>query len=158
MKKNEKKMILVLLGIVIVAFVVFLIVKNTNNTNNSNNSGSGSKENTIKEEYVKVLNDGTKLNTSAKLSETKKLGDLEIGNIQFTNKNGISVILADVVNKGATTSPDTEIVLTLLDKNNNVLTKLNGLIDELKPGAKTQLNIGVTADYANAYDFTIVKK
>ena len=51
------------------------------------------------ENYVEVLNDGTKLNKSNKLSETKKLDGMEITAIQLTNRNGVSRILATVTNK-----------------------------------------------------------
>lgn len=154
MKKKEKRMIaiLIIVAIVIIAIIYFA-------TRQKNEGGNPVEEqNEVVEEFVQVLEDGTKLNTSTKLQETKKLEGLEIGNIQLTHSNGLSVVLADVVNNSSSATELMAVTLTLLDKNGNKLEEVEGLISPLQPGAKTQLNMGVTADYANAYDFTIVKK
>ena len=52
----------------------------------------------------------------------------------------------------------TPVELTLLDDQGNTLEVLDGLISPVAAGETVQLNIGVSADYANAYDFKIVKK
>ena len=157
MKKNEKKgiIILVFIAIVIIAVIFFAtrgkddkeVVENTT-TNNA-----------PVEEFVQVLEDGTKLNTSTKLNQTKKVNGLEFGNIQLTMQNGQSVLLADVKN---TTSSATELTLvdvTLLDKEGNTIVKVGGIIAPLEAGASTQFNTSMTLDYANAYDFKVeVKK
>ena len=155
MKKKEKRNLLILIAvaIVIIAIIFFVTRGGKNNTPAQNTTG-----NEVVEEFVQVLEDGTKLNTSTKLNQSKKLEGLEIGNIQLTNRNGISVVLADVVNNSSTATDLMPVILTLLDKNGNVLVELNGLIDPVEPGGTAQLNMGVTADYANAYDFTIVRK
>lgn len=153
MKKKEKKMILGLVLGVVILIVILLIGRNVGKKETTTEGNTQNEE-----KYVKVLEDGTKLNTSNKLSETKEIDGLEIGNIQFTYNNGISVVLADVVN---TTSKDieiTEVVLTLYDDKNNVLEELEGVISPVKAGESVQLNMGVSADYANAYDFSLVIK
>lgn len=153
MKDNEKRMILILVIIVAIIIIALLIWRNA-----SNKEQPQEEQNTITEKYVDVLEDGTKLNKSNKLKETKKLDGLEISNIQLTYRNGIAVVLGDVKN---TTNNDiglTEIELTLYDEQNNVLEKIEGLISPVKAGETVQLNAGVSADYANAYDFSVVKK
>lgn len=154
MKNKEKQMIaiLILVGVIIIGIIYFITRPKTTKEENV------IEQNKVTEEYVQVLEDGTKLNTSTKLQEMKKLEGLEIGNIQLTYRNGVSVVLADVVNKSANKTELMAVSLTLLDKNGNVIEELNGLISELAPGASTQLNMGASSDYANAYDFTIVKK
>ena len=105
-----------------------------------------------------MLEDGTKLNTSTKLSETKTVDGLKIGNIQLTMQNGQSVLLADAEND---TGKDIDIMLLdiiLLDKNGNELTTIAGIVGDLKVGEKQRLNSSVTSDYANAYDFKVVAK
>jgi len=42
-----------------------------------------------------------------------------------------------------------------IDKQGNVITSLNGTIDTVGAGEKVQLNMSVTGDVANAYDFRI---
>lgn len=149
MKKKEKRMLLVLIIVsVLIISIIWLITR-----------GGKDKEvvaeNTVKEEFVQVLDDGTKLNISSKLNETKKLENFEIGNIQLTHKNGMSVVLADVVNNGSAVTNWTIIEVTLLDKNGNTINVLEGVIEDLQPGERTQLNMQTSSDYANAYDFTV---
>lgn len=155
MKKKEKTMILILIVVAVIIIVGLLIWKNAKNKNEQQPQ---QENNTIEEKYVDVLENGTKLNKSSKLKETKNLDGLEISNLQLTYADGIAVLLADVKN---TTSQDVELTpveLTLLDDQGNTLEVLDGLISPVAAGETVQLNIGVSADYANAYDFKIVKK
>ena len=158
MKKNEKILIIVLLVILVIAIVVFTILRNNDIIDNPEETQTEEATEEPVEEFVQVLEDGTKLNTSSKLSEMKELDGLQFGNIQLTEQNGQSVLLADVKN---TTSEATDIILvdvTLLDKDGNELVTVGGIIGPLQPGETTQFNTSVTLDYANAYDFTITKK
>ena len=45
--------------------------------------------------------------------------------------------------------------ITLLDYEGNELTTVPGIIKELEVGETTQLNISLTSDYVNAYDFRV---
>ena len=110
MKKKEKRMILILLVVLVIAVVIFVISKNK--TGNKENT----EENNVVEEFVQVLEDGTRLNTSTKLNEMKKFEGLEFGNIQLTNSNGQSVLLADVTNNTGKTTDFTLVDVILLDK------------------------------------------
>lgn len=155
MKKKEKKMLLILIMVAaLIIFVLWLFARGSDEEVPQQNIT----ENTVKEEFVQVLDDGTKLNTSSKLSETKKMGVYEIGNIQLTYKNGAATVLANVINTSNSPTDWIMVTLTLLDKNGNVIDELEGAIEDLQPGESTQLNIGATSDYANAYDFTIKRK
>lgn len=154
MKSNEKKMILVLLIIlfIVIGIRIFSGKKNSNNVNENNNNVQTSQK---EEKYVEYLDDGTKVNTSKALSKERKLGDLKITNITLSNQNGQTVLLADVENTGKSNSEQKLVSVTILDKDGNQLITLKGLIIALKSGEKTQLNIGVTSDFSNAYDFKI---
>jgi len=161
MIENSKKTYVIIVGIIIISTIVlvFLIqwigkkaeekIQVTTETDVLANKI---------EEYTQKREDGTKVNISTKLHEMKKLGDLEIGNITLTSKNNISVILADAKNTGNNTSKLTEIILILLDKNGNEIVSANGIIPQLKENETTQINIGISADFANAYDFIIRAK
>lgn len=158
MKDNEKRMILILVIIVAIIILALLIWRNASNKDQQEQPEQKQEQNTITEKYVDVLEDGTKLNKSNKLKEIKKIDGLEISNIQLTYRNGIAVLLGDVKNTTNSNIGLTEIELTLYDEQNNVLEKIEGLISPVKAGETVQLNMGVSADYANAYDFSVVKK
>ena len=154
MSKKEKRGLLILIIIAIAIITTLAIITNRKGKEVNNDA----EENEVVEEFVQVLEDGTKLNISTKLSETKIVDGLKIGNIQLTMQNGQSVLLADAEND---TGKDIDIMLLdiiLLDKNGNELTTITGIIGNLKAGEKQQLNSSVTSDYANAYDFRVVIK
>lgn len=161
MKKNERRMILILVVIAIV--VIAVLVKSRTSTNqgaaqgNKNNGGQTSQttEKKEKEEFVDVLDDGTKKNKSDKLTETKKFGDYEVSNVQLTESNGQSLILADVKNISDKKTELTLVDITLLDKEGKEITTIGGILGEAEPGATVQLNASATADFANAYDISI---
>ena len=152
MKKQEMKMLgmIILIGVIVIGIIWFIVGGKNKEENKETEQNQVEQE-----EYVQVLEDGTKYNKSDKLKENKKLGGLEIGNIQLTHQNGMSVLLATVTNTTEKAVDVTRIRLKLYDDKGNVLEELDGLISPLKAGESTQLNMGVSADYANAYDFTI---
>lgn len=150
MKKKEKILIIILLGIVLI-MAILAIVKNQKESQKNI-----VEEINEEEEFTRILEDGTKLNVSTKLNETKMLDKLKIYNIQLTSKNDQTVFLADVES-----SEDKEITLVdivLLNKNGNELTTITGVIGKTKAGGVQQLNCVVTSDYANAYDFKVIVK
>ena len=150
MKKKEKILIIILLGIVLI-MAILAIVKNQKESQKNI-----VEEINEEEEFTRILEDGTKLNVSTKLNETKMVDKLKIYNIQLTSKNDQTVFLADVES-----SEDKEITLVdivLLNKNGNELTTITGLIGKTKAGGVQQLNCVVTSDYANAYDFMVIVK
>ena len=153
MKKNEKIMILVLLAILIIAIIAFVGSKKQNKENKAETAN-----NTVAEEFVQVLEDGTKLNTSEQLSKTKQVGAYKFENMQLTEQGSQTVLLADVTNTGSTATELQLVDVTLLDKNGKEIIKIGGIISPLQPGAKTQFNTSMTLDYANTYDFKIELK
>lgn len=161
MKKSEKRMILILVIIAVIAIAIFVMVRGGNESGMQQNAGgrvsqngdsTGSNES---QDLVEKLQDGTKLNISDKLSETKTFGNYEISNIQLTEKNGESLILADVKNIGSDKMEMKFADIKLVDKEGNEITTLSAIIGEVEPGATVQLQVSSTLDFSNAYDFTI---
>ena len=109
-------------------------------------------------EFVEELDDGTKVNTSQKVKETKKIKNYEITDIQLTTSNGISTMIATVKNTSKNKLPETEITIEILDKDGKLITDFLGVINELQTGATTTLNASVTTDVSNAYDFRLVER
>ena len=152
MKKKEKRMILILLVVLVIAIVAFLISRNANKGNKGTENNT-TEENTAVEEFVEVLEDGTKLNTSEQLSKTKQVGAYKFENMQLTEQGSQTVLLADVTNTSSSATDLQLVDVTLLDKDGKEIIKVGGIISPLQPGAKTQFNTSMTLDYANTYDF-----
>ena len=150
MKGIEKRFLLILVVVVVVIIVVLLATR-------------GKKEEAETQEdagvisTVQELEDGTKLNISEKLNDIKTVEGLEVGEIQVTEKDGMSQILANVVNNTTGELGGFTVDITFTDKNGNVIITVPGYIKKLKPGEETQLNTTATVDFVETYDVTITK-
>ena len=159
MSKKEKQVIGVLIGIAVIAIIVVLIVNGKNKEDENIVNNETVENNTVEEEkYVEVLENGTKLNTSEKLKETKEKDGMEISNMQLTEEGNITKLLGTITNNSNTTKGNYEINIKLIDENGKELTTLVGYIGELEPGESTQLSTSTTFDYANTYDVEITKR
>lgn len=160
----KAKELMIVLGIIIVLLIVIIVGVNMNkedensNTLNPSTNQNNTTTNTVKEEFVKIEEDGTKVNISKELSKTKKVDGLEITNIRLVENNNVSRILADIKNPTNKALGDFAIDIKLLDKNGNEISLIGGYIDKVEPGKTGQLNASATVDFANAYNFEIVKK
>ena len=155
MKKKEKKMILTILvvGVIIVGIIYF-----ATRPKEEKKQEMPVVENKVVEEFVQVLEDGSKLNTSTKLNETKNVNGLEIGNIQLSMVGGETTLFADVKNNTGSDVGVTAIDITLYDKNGGEIVTINGVIGDVKAGETVKLEASTTLDFANAYDFKVVIK
>lgn len=157
-RKTTKKdaitrLIFILIAIIVIVVAVILIM----NTGKRKSKPEGNQI-VNKLNYAVELDDGTKLNTSEDMKNVKKYKDLEISNIQFTSKDGNSVLLADVKNVG-TTKHESEIVkITILGDNDEVITDIVPVIGTVEPGETIKLNAIVTADVVDAKDIKIEEK
>lgn len=162
MKKSEIKPIFILTIIAILILAVILIARNNNAKKNAQNAQANTtEENTVEEKYVQVLNDGTKLNDSEKLNKDRSFegqSDIELSNIQLTSKDGITNLLCDVKNNSSTPLKLQEVYVILRDENGNEIDRIPSILEDIQPGETKQFSTFVTADYANAYDFTMIKK
>ena len=107
------------------------------------------------EKYTTELENGKKLNTSEEFNTTKKYRDLEISNMQYTEQNDISVMLADVTNTGNRIHEPEIVKITIYGDNNEVITEIKPVIGTIEPGETIKLNASILADVANAKDYTI---
>lgn len=154
MKKNEKRLILILIAILAIVLIIGLFIKK-----NKNEENEVQNQNTVTDEkFVQVLEDGTKLNKSSKFNETKNIDGIEISNIQFTYKDGQTVLLADVINNSGKAVDMTLLDIKLLDEQGNEIITVGGIISPMQVGETSQLNASMTMDYANAYDVEITLK
>ena len=143
------KDLLIITVVIVILVVVFFIFKKKDTTPKARPSET--------EEFVSILEDGTKQNTSNKLAETKEIEGLEISNIRLTEKDGLTLLLADVRNPGNKDNGDFGVDIKLVDKEGNELATVGGYIDSVKVGETVTLNITVTSSLANSYDFEVKK-
>lgn len=152
MKKNEKRMIVILIAITIIATIIFIMM-------NNKKEEKVEKENVmLEEEYVGVLEDGTRLNISDKLKETKIIEGMEITDFQLTEKDNVTLLLGKVTNTSSTIQGGYSVNVKMVDKQGNEIITIVGFLKLLEPGESTQFNTSATFDYVNAYDFEITKK
>lgn len=155
MKRNEKIAIGILVLITVIVIILFVVFSKNGGEKNTDVNLQNS--NTQTEEFVNVASDGTKVNTSDKLHETKTFDGMEISDLQLTENGNVTVLLGTITNNSTEVKGGYPISITILDKNGNELTVVAAYIGELQPGESTQLNTSATFDYANAYDFEISK-
>ena len=154
MSRNEKRLIILLMAVVVVV-IVLIIGLNSNKGKNSGEIGKTEETQVNEEEYVTELADGTKLNTSEEFNNSKKFGNLTISNVQYTERNGQTVLLADVTNNGSRRHEIEIVKITILGEKNEVITEIKPVIDNIEPGETIKLNASISADVANAKDFRI---
>lgn len=149
---NKKNIIFIAVAVILIIVIVAI----------ASNKGDKNKP----EEKVDLSNttyistkDGEKVNTSEALQKEKMVNGLKFTNIQITtNKNGKTTILADVENTNAEATNLQFVTISILDKQGQEMSKVDGMIIALEPGQKTQLNAGVPKSSIEAYDFTITAK
>ena len=150
---GDKKKVLIVIGaiiIIIMGVIVYTVIKRGQYKDTGENANLGL--------YEKIDKDGNKINTSSKLKSEKEYKGLTISNINLQEKNGATVLLADVVNTSSSAINDfTTIDIKFVDINGNELGVLTGLIKPLEVKEKTQLNASTTSSLTNAYDFEIIE-
>ena len=146
MKKNEKIIIFILLVVLIIAIIVFVVnqnknVKELNNENITEENNLVEENNTVEEEFTQLLDNGVKLNTSEELGKTKQVGSFKFENIQLTEQDDQSILLADVTN---TSSKATDVTAESLVEE-GIIGKINDGIVVLATG-KLEKKLNVKAN------------
>ena len=157
---------IMVVSIIIIILLIIIIVgvnkgkekEEINNIGTENiNENQGTEEKEELGEFETETVDGTKVNISEELSETKELEGLEISNIKLIEKENLSVLTADVKNPTNETLGEYDVNITIIDKEGNEIITIAGYIDKVEAGKTVELNTSVTADVADAYDFKISK-
>ena len=151
MKNKEKKMILILVAITAIVIIGLLIIKGSKDNKEEENTAP-------KEEFVNVLEDGTQLNTSSKLHETKKFEGMEISNFQLTEKGDVTLLLGTITNTSGAKQGGYPVDIKVVDKQQQEIATVAAYMPPLEAGQSAQLSTNATADFSNAYDFTINRK
>lgn len=141
MNQKQKKILIIVLALVVVIAIIAAVVifKGQN-----------------KEPYVRVEEDGTRVNTSEKLAEAKTYKGLEFSNIKFVNSSGVTNLTADVKNATENDMPAQSLNINVLDKSGNIITTFAGVVAAVRAGETTMLSAAIGGNYTNAYDIEIV--
>ena len=153
MKKQEKRMLLIL---VIVSVLIITIIWFATRNKENNNVG-GTTENVEQGEFTKVEADGTIVNTSEKLKQTKENLGFSITNINFMKKGNETILTARVTNNTGEAQGDFLGQIVLLDKRGNEIGRIPTMITETENGEAIDIETTITESYANAYDFRLEK-
>lgn len=159
MTRDEKRWIILLIAVLVIAIGLIIgLAKSKNVKKEEQKENVTNIEHIQNEEYVEVLDDGTKVNTSNKLKEDKEFNGLKISNISIEEKGNETVLEAEVTNILSKSQGDYGIYLVIKDDEGNEIKKIAGYINHIEPNEKTKLKIKTSYDFANAYDFEIEKQ
>lgn len=137
----------IILIIIIVAVIVNINKKNKHETTENDENS-----------YVEEIADGIRINKSTKLNESKLVNGLLISNIQLTESDGMTTLLADVTNKTEQKTLFKKLRIILLDENENEISSMIAFLNDINAGETTQLNVSTTSNYIKAYDFKVVEE
>ena len=131
---------------------------NTTDEVEKNSETEKTQESQKEEKYVQKNTSGSKTNISTKLKEEKNIDGLTISNINLTEKGGITTLLADVKNNTNTKTEEKYVRIQILDEEGNEIAKPLGVIDPIEANGTVKLNVSISIDVSNAYDFKIVNE
>ena len=153
MKSQEKRMLLIL--VIVSALIITIIWFATRNK--ENNNVGGTTENVEQGEFTKVEADGTIVNTSEKLKQTKEDLGFSITNINFVKKGNETILTARVTNNTGAEQGSFFGKIVLLDKSGKEIGRIPVMISETQSGEAIDIETSITESYANAYDFRLEK-
>lgn len=149
MRNREKGIMLMIIIITILIISIIWVISK---------GKEGKEDKTSNTEFIQVEDDGSKVNTSDKVKETREIEGVTIENIRITEKNGQTELVADATNTTEQIKSRFLVNIILLDKAGNEIGRIPGVIGEMQPGETIEMHAGITEDYANVYDFRIEKK
>ena len=153
MKSQEKRMLLIL--VIVSALIITIIWFATRNK--ENNNVGGTTENVEQGEFTRVEADGTIVNTSEKLKQTKENLGFLITNINFVKRGNETILTARVTNNTGEAQGDFLGKIVLLDKSGKEIGRIPVMISETQNGEAIDVETSITESYANAYDFRLEK-
>lgn len=162
-EKSENKVIKIIL-IVMIAIISIVIVINLYNFFKDkeikfvDKSSTNTIESNSNEKYTRLESDGTVVNTSKKLRETKEFDGFSISNIEFKEKDGMTELIADVTNKTEKAQKAFLADIVLYDNSENEVARIPASVVDTQPGETIVIHAKITESYTNAYDFKLDKK
>ena len=158
-----------LIGLLLIIMLVTLVAcsNNSSNVNNQNDNNNNQQINQGNEINVSGNNEGEKSgneneeikeNKITKIDGIKKVGDIEVTNIQIELiEEGRCRVTADVKNTSDNDLPPTNVSLKVINQSGDAEKVFGGIITELIWYEENQFVTYVWSDITDAYDIEIVK-
>lgn len=157
-----------LIGLLCILLLVTLVACNNNSSNvNNQNDNNNQQINQGNEINVSGNNEGEKSgneneeikeNKITKIDGIKKVGDIEVSNIQIELiEEGRCRVTADVKNTSDNDLPPTNVSLKVINQSGDAEKVFGGIITELIWHEENQFVTYVWSDITDAYDIEIVK-
>ncbi len=143
--ENKRKMLSVLLILVAVVVIVIMAVYFLGNVVNKENEQVGS-EDTVN--FVET-SEGSKLNTSSKVAEDKKVGNVLIEKSQIIFENGVSKLTSKVTND-AVAKENLRFKVKFIANDGSTISESVGYIGPIKANETRYINSDITLDVTNA--------
>ncbi len=123
MSRNEKRLILVLISITMIAIIVFTITRNNKNDEVIDNQEQTA--NVSQAENTQISN--------------KEINGIEINNININENNGNITVTANATNNTNSTKDEFTVTIKLKNAQGEVLQELGALIGKTSPGETRQI-------------------
>ena len=146
-KVFKPKNILVILFVCIIILCIFFIVEGSKDKKNNDDNNE--------EKYYIDLAENYRQNTSSKLSESRKIGNLDVIGAGISYLNGRSTFSLNLKNNSDDISNEMKVRIYLLNKNEQTVKILVAYISELDVDEETQINIVDESDITNVYDYKV---
>ena len=155
MNSNEKRWVILLVAVLVIA-VVLIVGLSMGKNKQEQAQGAQMQSGTSMQQGNNGDNGNAspRVNTNEGFNATKTYNNLEISNIQLSEANGSTVLLADVTNKGDSTHEQETVKITIVGEDDSEIT-VNAIIGTIEPGETIKLNTSLSADVVNARDFKI---
>lgn len=151
MKASEKKWIIILVSITMIA-IIMLISMNYRNRDNKEEKKTETKES------VTMLEDGRTINMSSKLQEIKTIEGIEITNIQLTQEGKGAMLIGTATNTTKQKCGGYVVDIEMVDEQENEIITLSAYIGELQPNQSMRFSTTANFDSNKVYNFNIKKK
>ncbi len=151
-------MLILLIAIIVIGIKVIIDINANKNQNGDKTGMNQTGTEHMAEENVSIAEDGTKVNISEKIKEEKELDGLKITDMEITEVDNVSTIIAKVKNDTEEEKGEYAVEIILLDNKGKEITTISGYIGKIKAGGSMSLSASATYDFVNAYDYKINKK
>ena len=155
---KDTKGALIVIGVAVIITVGIFFITRGRKTKEAGGDTEVRKQEEVKEEFVNVLSDGTKLNTSKTLQKAKTYDGIEMKDFQLTENGNTTLLLGTITNKTGEEKGGYLVDLIMMDKEGKELGRSALYIKNLKPGESMQLASYAQGEIINAYDFSVAKR
>ena len=144
--------LVIAIAVIVVISIIILVVKNKNEVDSSQTVVGEVQTVTAPINYEES-SDGSKTNTSKKVSETKKVGNITIEETKLVYIKGITSITAKVVNDG-TEKENIKLKIKLMNSDGSVKKEIEAQAGKTPANATKYIKTSITEDIVDVSDIS----